>query len=163
MILNLTQLYYLLSTHQTQQTKSEKRHLNLNFSRGISFIRGVMSMDWSLQLDHLKLCTGNIDIHLLEFDHIMITSPTHSLLRTDADIYRKADKVITKCNYYFGSLSLYPSILLSVSVGQSVCLSVCLSTWHYSNEQDWYVRKLTLRISMKICKCIPGLIKTGQK
>ena len=61
-----------------------------------------MSTD-CLQLDHLKLCTGNIDTHLLEFDHIMITSPTHSFLGTYTDMYRHVDKAIEKCNYYFGT------------------------------------------------------------
>jgi hypothetical protein len=110
-----------------------------------------MGTDWSLQLDHLKLYTGNIETHLLEFDHIMITSPTHCLLGTDTDMYRHNDKAIEKCNNYFGNVipSSHPSF--------------CLSTWHNSNEQDWSVRKLALQALMKICKCIPILVTIGQK
>lgn len=81
-----------------------------------------MSTDWSLKLDHLKLCTGNIDTYVLEFDLILITSPTHSLLGTDTDMYRHVDKTTEKCNNYFGSVfpSSHPSFCLY--------LSACLHT-----------------------------------
>lgn len=96
----------------------KKRYLNLDVSRGFSFIKGVTSTAWSLQLDHLKLCTGSIGTHLLEFDHTMITSQTHSLLGTDTDMYGQVDKAIKKCNYYFCSVSPsnHPSFCLCLSV-----------------------------------------------